>query len=45
MDTVRFKTGDVILSEGEDGDSAYLIVNGSVEVVIGEGTKAIPIYS
>ena len=40
MDTVRFKTGDVILSEGEDDDSAYLIVNSSVEVVIGEGTKA-----
>jgi CRP-like cAMP-binding protein len=40
MDAVQFKAGDVILSEGEDGDSAYMIVNGSVEIIIGEGAKA-----
>lgn len=40
MQTVTFKAGDTILSEGEEGDSAFLIVSGSVEVVIGEGSKA-----
>jgi len=40
MDNVRFKAGDVILSEGEEGDGAYLIVSGSVEVTIGEDAKA-----
>jgi CRP/FNR family cyclic AMP-dependent transcriptional regulator len=40
MDKVRFKAGDVILSEGEEGNSAYLIVSGSVDVTIGEGAKA-----
>ena len=32
--------GDTILSEGEAGDTAFLIVAGSVEVSIGEGAKA-----
>jgi CRP-like cAMP-binding protein len=40
MQTVRFKAGDTILSEGEEGDTAYLIVDGSVEVTVGEGAKA-----
>lgn len=40
MQTVTFNAGDTILSEGEDGDSAFLIVSGSVEVIIGEGSKA-----
>jgi CRP/FNR family cyclic AMP-dependent transcriptional regulator len=40
MEKVRFRAGDVILSEGEDGDRAYLIVSGSAEVIIGEGAKA-----
>jgi CRP-like cAMP-binding protein len=40
MRTVKFKAGDTILSEGEAGDTAFLIVTGSVEVSIGEGAKA-----
>jgi CRP-like cAMP-binding protein len=40
MEKARFTAGDVILSEGEDGNSAYLIVSGSVEVIVGEGAKA-----
>ena len=40
MQTVAFKAGDTIISEGEEGDSAFLIVSGSVEVTIGEGAKA-----
>ncbi len=40
MHTMRFDAGDTILSEGEAGDTAFLIVSGSVEVSIGEGTKS-----
>ena len=40
MQTVKFNAGDTILSEGEAGDTAFLIVAGSVEVSIGEGAKA-----
>ena len=40
MRTVKFKGGDTILTEGEQGDTAFLIVDGSVEVTIGEGAKA-----
>jgi CRP-like cAMP-binding protein len=40
MQTVKFTAGDTILSEGEAGDTAFLIVTGSVEVSIGEGAKA-----
>src|SRR5579871_5266561 len=40
MQSVRFKARETILSEGEPGDTAFLIVSGSVEVTIGEGTKA-----
>jgi len=40
MQKVRFKAGEVILSEGEDGNTAYLIVTGSVDVSIGEGDGA-----
>jgi CRP-like cAMP-binding protein len=40
MRTVKFKGGDTILTEGEQGDTAFLIVDGSVEVSIGEGAKA-----
>ena len=40
MQNVQFKAGDVILSEGEEGNSAFLITTGSVEVIIGEGNKA-----
>ena len=32
--------GQTILAEGEAGDTAFLIVSGSVEVSVGEGAKA-----
>jgi CRP/FNR family cyclic AMP-dependent transcriptional regulator len=40
MRTVKFKAGDTILKEGEQGDTAFLIVDGSVEITVGEGAKA-----
>ena len=40
MQTVTFKAGDTILTEGEDGSSAFLIVDGAVEVSIGDGESA-----
>jgi CRP-like cAMP-binding protein len=40
MQTVTFKAGDTILTEGEEGDTAFLIISGSVEVTVGEGVKA-----
>ena len=40
MQTVTFKAGDTIISEGSEGDTAFLITSGSVEVAVGQGTKA-----
>jgi CRP/FNR family cyclic AMP-dependent transcriptional regulator len=40
MKSVTFNAGDVIIAEGEEGNSAFLITNGSVEVIVGEGKKA-----
>ena len=40
MDAVAFKAGDTIISEGDDGDTAFFIINGSVDVIIGRGAKA-----
>lgn len=40
MHRVTFGAGDVILTEGEDGDTAFLLVSGKVEVVLGTGAKA-----
>ena len=40
MQTVAFKAGDTIISEGDDGNTAFLIVAGSVEISIGQGVKA-----
>jgi len=37
---VNFRAGDTILSEGEDGTTAFLIVSGSVEVSIGQEANA-----
>jgi CRP-like cAMP-binding protein len=39
MQTVSFKAGDTIISEGESGETAYLIVSGSVEVSLGKGAQ------
>jgi CRP/FNR family transcriptional regulator, cyclic AMP receptor protein len=40
MQTVAFKGGDTIISEGDEGDTAFFIVTGSVEVLIGKGANA-----
>jgi len=40
MKPVKYKPGDTILNEGEDGDTAFLIVDGSVEVSVGTGGKS-----
>lgn len=40
MRTVRFKPGETIISEGTDGDTAFLIVSGSVEVSVGHGAQS-----
>ena len=40
MQSVTFKAGDPIIVEGDAGDTAFFIVNGSVEVVLGEGDRA-----
>jgi|GEM_PF-667397 CRP-like cAMP-binding protein len=40
MELVKFKAGDVILNEGDEGNSAFLINEGSVEVSVGEGKKS-----
>ena len=40
MRTIKFNAGDTILSQGEAGDTAFLITAGSVEVIIGEAAKA-----
>ena len=37
--TTKFNAGDTILVEGETGDSAFLIVGGSVEVMVGQGAN------
>jgi CRP/FNR family cyclic AMP-dependent transcriptional regulator len=39
MRTVRFKAGDPIINEGDAGETAFYIVDGSVEVSIGLGNK------
>lgn len=40
MKSVTFNAGDVIIAEGEEGNSAFLITKGSVEIIVGEGKKA-----
>lgn len=40
MQTAKFSAGNTILSEGEVGDTAFLIIAGSVEVSLGHGAKA-----
>ena len=39
MRTVRFKAGDPVINEGDAGETAFYIVDGSVEVSIGLGKK------
>jgi CRP-like cAMP-binding protein len=40
MQSVAFKTGDVIIRQGDEGDTAFFIVSGSVEIFVGQGTEA-----
>jgi len=40
MRTVKFGAGDTILCEGEEGNTAFYILAGSVEVSIGKGARA-----
>jgi signal-transduction protein with cAMP-binding, CBS, and nucleotidyltransferase domain len=40
MEAVGFKAGETIISEGDAGDTAFFIVSGSVDVIIGQGAKA-----
>jgi hypothetical protein len=38
--TVVFKAGDSIISEGDEGNTAFYVMDGSVEVSIGQGARA-----
>jgi CRP-like cAMP-binding protein len=40
MQTINFNPGEIIITEGEEGNAAFLIKSGSVEVSVGEGKKA-----
>jgi len=40
VQVANFSAGTTILTEGETGDTAYLIASGTVEVSIGHGAKA-----
>src|SRR5262245_9848017 len=40
METVEFRAGDTIVSEGEAGNTAFLIISGSVEVSVDREAKA-----
>ncbi len=41
MQSVAFRAGETILREGEDGDTAYFIVSGTVEVLVGAGGRRV----
>ena len=40
MKKVVYEAGETILSEGEYGNTAYLLTRGSVDVLVGDGAKA-----
>jgi CRP/FNR family cyclic AMP-dependent transcriptional regulator len=40
MQNVAFKAGDTIIREGDEGDTAFFIVSGAVDVAVGRGDKA-----
>jgi alkyl hydroperoxide reductase subunit AhpC/uncharacterized protein (DUF924 family)/CRP-like cAMP-binding protein len=40
VQTVKYAAGDRIITEGEAGETAYVIVAGSAEVSVGEGARA-----
>lgn len=41
MQSVSFRAGDTIIAEGDDGDTAFFIVSGTVEVSIGAKARLI----
>lgn len=40
MKTLNYSNGSTIISAGTSGDTAFIINSGSVEVIVGEGTRA-----
>jgi CRP/FNR family transcriptional regulator, cyclic AMP receptor protein len=40
MQNVTFKAGDTIMREGDEGDTAFFIVSGAVDVIVGRGDEA-----
>lgn len=40
MQAVAFKAGETIIAEGDDGDTAFFIISGDVEVIVGRGDSA-----
>ena len=43
MQQVGFKAGETIMREGDEGDTAYFIVTGAVEVLVGAGGRRVGI--
>jgi CRP-like cAMP-binding protein len=41
MQSVAFKAGETIIREGDDGDTAFVIVSGEVEVLVGAGGRRV----
>ncbi|MGO9418256.1 Crp/Fnr family transcriptional regulator [Roseiarcus sp.] len=41
MQSVAFKAGETIIREGDEGDTAYFIVSGAVEVLVGAGGRRV----
>jgi CRP/FNR family transcriptional regulator, cyclic AMP receptor protein len=39
MQNVAFKVGDTIIREGDEGDTAFFIVSGAVDVTVGRGAN------
>ncbi len=42
MQAVAFKAGDMIIAAGDEGNTAFFIVNGRVQVSIGQATRPGP---
>jgi CRP/FNR family transcriptional regulator, cyclic AMP receptor protein len=40
MRSVAYKAGDTIICEGDEGSTAFYVVDGSVEITVGRGAKA-----
>jgi CRP/FNR family cyclic AMP-dependent transcriptional regulator len=40
MQKIAYAAGDTILTEGEEGRTAFLVISGVVEVVVGNGARA-----